>query len=65
VTNSRRSIRLTVDVDLTTDAIQGVLRHDAGPDQPFAGWTAFVRAVEVALDNGRLRPPTTPTGEHE
>jgi hypothetical protein len=60
VTNSRRHIRLTVDIDLTTTAIQGVLSHDAGPDQPFAGWTAFVRAVEVALDLGRRTD--APTG---
>jgi hypothetical protein len=62
VTNSRRYFRLTVDIDLTTPAIQGVLRHEAGPDQPFAGWTAFVRAVEVALDMGRRSD--APTGEN-
>jgi len=64
VTNSGRHIRLIVDIDPTSDPIQGMLSHGDGPEQPFVGWTPFVRAVEIALDIGRRRldtPPDQPT----
>lgn len=60
MTNTRRHIRLTVDVDPASEPMAGVLSHADGPDQPFVGWTAFVRAVEIALDVGRRRPDTPP-----
>jgi hypothetical protein len=62
VSDSPRHTRLTVDVDTTADPIQGVLRHRLGPDMPFAGWVALIRALEVALDieRGRPDPPTSP-----
>ncbi|MBO2445275.1 hypothetical protein [Actinomadura nitritigenes] len=49
----RPTARIDVTVDLTTEPIQGVLRHRHGADKPFTGWTALVRAVELALDDER------------
>jgi hypothetical protein len=46
-------------IDLTTEPIQGVLRHPHGADKPFAGWVALIRVVELALEAERLHhePP--------
>jgi hypothetical protein len=63
VTNARQHVRFTVDVDPASEPMEGVLSHAEGPDQPFIGWTAFVRAVEVALDLGRRRLDTPPPNE--
>jgi hypothetical protein len=60
VSDSRRHTRLTVDIDLTADPIQGVLRHQRGPDKPFAGWIALIRVLELALDTERVQPDPPP-----
>jgi hypothetical protein len=44
---------LALAVDLTAEPIAGVLRHRHGADKSFAGWVAFVRAVELALEEER------------
>jgi hypothetical protein len=49
-------------IDLTTDPIQGLLRHPHGADKPFAGWVALIRAVEQALDDERLHRDTPRPG---
>jgi hypothetical protein len=48
-----RAAEIDLLIDLTTDPIQGVLRHPHGSDKPFAGWVALVRAVELALQDER------------
>ncbi|WP_406460071.1 hypothetical protein OH768_35705 [Streptomyces sp. NBC_01622] len=42
-----------MDLDLNAEPVQGVLRHEYGPDKPFAGWVALIRALELALDDER------------
>jgi hypothetical protein len=53
VSARRQTAQIDLTVDLTTDPIQGVLRHPNGADKPFAGWMALVRAIELALDDER------------
>lgn len=60
VGDSGQHTRLTVDIDLTTDPIQGVLRHQHGTDKPFAGWMALIRAVELTLDIEHDQPDPQP-----
>jgi hypothetical protein len=45
--------RLTVDFDLQADPIAGVVHDDGGHGQPFAGWMALTRTIELALDAAR------------
>jgi hypothetical protein len=49
--------RLTIDFDLRADPIAGILYDGGGHDQPFAGWMALTRTIELTLEaarNGRL-----------
>ncbi|GAA3818536.1 hypothetical protein GCM10022226_43830 [Sphaerisporangium flaviroseum] len=62
MSDSGHRTRLTVDVDLAATPIEGVLRHEHGADKPFAGWVALIRALELALDDERLRPAPPPSG---
>lgn len=50
----RPTAEIHLTIDLTTDPIQGLLRHPHGADKPFAGWVALIRAVEQALEDERL-----------
>jgi len=45
--------RLTIDFDLQADPIAGVVHDDGGHGQPFAGWMALTRAIELTLDAAR------------
>jgi hypothetical protein len=71
VDDHRPRILLTVEVDPVSDPIEGVLRHRHGPDMPFAGWTALIRALELALGiegeagSGGVARPKAPTENHE
>ena len=49
--------RLELDVDLTAEPIQGVVRPEHGPAEPFAGWMALTRAVETWLAAARSGAP--------
>jgi hypothetical protein len=60
VSDSQQHTRLTVDIDLTIDPIQGILRHQHGADKPFAGWMALIRVLELALDIERVQPDSRP-----
>lgn len=51
-------IRLILDLDLAADPIGGVLRDAAGAAEPFAGWIALTRTIELSLDGARRRLPT-------
>ncbi|MET8159683.1 hypothetical protein ABZT47_25220 [Sphaerisporangium sp. NPDC005289] len=62
MSDSGHRVRLTVEVDLLADPIEGVLRHEHGADKPFAGWMSLIRAFELALDDERLRPAPPPPG---
>jgi hypothetical protein len=53
--DSQQRVQLTIEVDSAADPIQGVVRHPCGADKPFAGWTALVRAIELALAAERAR----------
>jgi hypothetical protein len=51
-------IRLILDLDLAADPIGGVVRDAAGDAEPFAGWIALTRTIELSLDGARrTRPP--------
>jgi hypothetical protein len=45
--------RLTIDFDLQAEPIAGVVQGDDGHGQPFAGWMALTRAIELTLDAAR------------
>jgi hypothetical protein len=47
--------RLTIEVDPWSDPMTGVV-HDGRGEQPFAGWMALVRAIEVAVETTRHNP---------
>ncbi|SEG63471.1 hypothetical protein SAMN05444920_103599 [Nonomuraea solani] len=55
-------VRLTVEVVLSADPIEGVLRHPHGAGKPFAGWVALIRALELALDTERAHSASSPPG---
>ncbi|MEV6156831.1 hypothetical protein AB0L53_41445 [Nonomuraea sp. NPDC052129] len=61
MSESGQRARLTVDVDLSADPIEGVLGHRHGADKPFVGWVALIRALELALDAERVHPDSPPT----
>ena len=71
VDDHRPRVLLTVEVDPVSDPIEGVLRHRHGPDMPFAGWTALIRALELALGtegeagSGGVARPKAPTEHHK
>jgi hypothetical protein len=53
-------IRLILDLDLAADPIGGVVREADGDAEPFAGWIALTRTIELSLDSARRRlPPAT------
>jgi hypothetical protein len=41
---------LTIELDLSADPIAGVVRHGIGPGEPFAGWMALTRAIELTIE---------------
>jgi hypothetical protein len=52
-------IRLILDIDLAADPIGGVVRDvDGGTAEPFAGWIALTRTIELSLDGARRRLPS-------
>jgi hypothetical protein len=54
-----RQIRFTLEVDLDTDPISGVLQGSA-----FTGWMGLAREIEVAIEAARATPqPTTPLAD--
>jgi hypothetical protein len=65
VSSRSQTAQIDLTVDLTTDPIQGVLRHRNGTDKPFIGWMALVRAVEVALDDERRHSSSREQGDPE
>jgi hypothetical protein len=54
--------RLQLDLDLAADPIAGVVRDAQGNEEPFFGWMAFARTIELSLDAARL---ASGTGDHE
>jgi hypothetical protein len=46
-------IRLILDLDLAADPIGGVVRDADGDAEPFAGWIALTRTIELSLDGAR------------
>jgi hypothetical protein len=50
-------IRLILDLDLAADPIGGVVRDAAGDAEPFAGWIALTRTIELSLDGARRHLP--------
>jgi hypothetical protein len=52
-------IRLILDLDLAADPIGGLVRYlDGGTAEPFAGWIALTRTIELSLDGARRRLPS-------
>ena len=52
-------IRLILDIDLAADPIGGLVRDvDGGTAEPFAGWIALTRTIELSLDGARRRLPS-------
>jgi hypothetical protein len=54
-------IRLILDLDLAADPIGGVVRDAAGDAEPFAGWIALTRTIELSLDGARGSLPAAKT----
>jgi hypothetical protein len=52
-------IRLILDLDLAADPIGGVVRDaDGAAAEPFAGWIALTRTIELSLDGARRHLPS-------
>jgi hypothetical protein len=49
--------RLILDLDLAADPIGGTVRDAHGDAEPFAGWIALTRTIELSLDAARQRHP--------
>jgi hypothetical protein len=54
--------RLTIDFDLQADPIAGVVHAGGGRGQPFAGWMALTRTIELTLDAARRAGQDNPAG---
>jgi hypothetical protein len=46
--------RLTIEFDLRAEPIAGVVHDGGGHGQPFAGWMALTRTIELTLEAARL-----------
>jgi hypothetical protein len=55
-------VRLILDLDLAADPIGGFVRDAHGDPEPFAGWMALTRTIELSLDAARQRHPAA-TGD--
>jgi hypothetical protein len=51
------NIRLILDLNLAADPIGGVVRDADGAAEPFAGWIALTRTIELSLDGARRHLP--------
>jgi hypothetical protein len=56
--NPATQIRLILDLDLAADPIGGVVHGADGDAEPFAGWIALTRTIELSLDRARRRLPS-------
>lgn len=45
--------RLILELDLVADPVAGVLHDSRGDGQPFRGWMALTRTIELSLDAAR------------
>lgn len=45
--------RMILELDLAADPVAGVLHDANGDGQPFAGWMALTRTIELSLDAAR------------
>jgi hypothetical protein len=50
-----RRTRLTLELDVQANPVTGVV-HDSSGSEPFVGWIALTRAIELALE--RAASPT-------
>jgi hypothetical protein len=55
--------RLTLEFDVDADPVAGVVRDAGGGGEPFVGWIALTRAIELALEAARLERVQPPVGE--
>jgi hypothetical protein len=45
--------RLVIELDLAGGPLRGVVHDDLGHAEPFAGWMALIRTIELKLDAAR------------
>lgn len=48
-------LRLTLDIDLAAEPVEGRLAERPGPGQAFTGWTQLGQLVSAAIESGRAR----------
>ena len=48
--DKRRTRMVTLEVDPTSDPIQGIARDERGAERPFSGWVGLAAALEHALE---------------
>ena len=53
-------VHLTLELDLSPDAVRGHLVEPDGFDQPFWGWLSLVSAVETARERALRAGPGSP-----
>jgi hypothetical protein len=56
---------LTVEFDLGADPVSGVVRSGAGDGDPFCGWMALTRTIELALASARSHQQDHPRPTRE
>jgi hypothetical protein len=44
------TVTVTLEVDPTSDPIQGIARDEQGAERPFTGWIGLATALELALE---------------
>jgi hypothetical protein len=49
---------LTLELNLEADSVAGVVRGASGSGEPFVGWMALTRAIELTLEAARLGRPS-------
>jgi hypothetical protein len=46
-------LRLTLDIEPSSDPVRGSIAADGAPSRPFAGWVGLMQALESALATAR------------
>lgn len=57
-----RRTRLTLELEVQADPMAGVVHDASGASEPFVGWIALTRAIELALE--RAASPAPDSASH-
>lgn len=59
----RQRLTVTLEVDPTSNPIEGIARDECGAERPFIGWLGLATALEHALEMRLVDPHGHPAAE--